>query len=344
MGGASTGSRAFRAPAPTGKAVPPRRTASFSIVIATYDSAASIADAVESALAQTLPPFEVIVSDDGSTDDTAEALEPYRGRVTYLRNKHGGVASARNAALEIARGEFVAILDADDAYAPERLDALADLAGERPDLDLLCTDLVFEVDGEVAGRFEQSCPFEVLDQRAAIFERCFCAAPAVRREALLGVGGFDVSLRTGSDWECAIRLIHAGATAGLVDEPLYRYRMRSDSLTADRVATLRERVAFLERFAADEQLRQPEREALERSLAAQRRALLLTETEASLRARDATARKDALTLARSRGAGAWPRAAGLAAAVVPGLAARILERRNRASGHSRLGRSYPRRS
>lgn len=343
MGGVSTGRRTFRAPARPGGEAPPRRAASFSIVIATYDSAATIAAAVESALAQTLPPLEVIVSDDGSTDDTAAALEPYRGRITYLRTEHGGVASAHNAALEIARGEFVAILDADDAYAPERLEALADLAAERPDLDLLCTDLVFEVDGEVAGRFEQSCPFEVLDQRAAILERCFCAAPAVRREALLDIGGYDVSLRSGSDWECAIRLIHAGATAGLVDEPLYRYRMRSDSLTADRVATLRERVGFLERLAAGDGLRQAEREALERSLAAQRKAWLLTKTEASLRARDATARRDALTLARSRGAGAWPRAAGLAAAVVPGLAARILERRSRVTGHSRLGRSYPRR-
>jgi glycosyltransferase involved in cell wall biosynthesis len=296
---------------------------------------------VESALAQTLPPLEVIVCDDGSTDDTAVVLGPYRDRIVYLQRKHRGVAAARNAALEIARAEFFAVLDADDIFLPDRLEALADLAHARPDLDLLCTDIEFEVEGRIVGRFVQGCPFEIVDQRAAVLERCFCAVPAMRRTALIGIGGYDESLRTGSDWDCAIRLIHSGASAGLVEEALYRYRLHPESLTADRVATLSERAVFLERVAEDERLRASEREALARSLAAQRRSLLLTQAEASLRARDAAARRHAIAVARNRGAGVRVRLAGLVAAIAPGLAGRILDRRSRA-GRSRLGRSYPR--
>jgi hypothetical protein len=257
--------RAFRAPLGGGtvRATPP----TFSVVIAARNAATSISEAVESALSQTLSPLEVVVSDDGSVDGTAEALAPFQNRITYLRNEHAGVAAARNAALELARGEFFAVLDADDCYLPERLEALGELAIMRPDLDLLCTDAFLEHEDRVVGRFGEGCPFAVADQRAAILERCFCAWPAVRRTTLVAAGGFDESLRTGSDWECAIRLLFNGGVAGLVDEPLYSYRVHGRSLTADRVRTLNDRVAFLEQAGRSYVLGPTERAALARSLA-----------------------------------------------------------------------------
>ena len=137
----------------------------------------------------------------------------------------------------------------------------------RPDLDLLSTDLVYEVDGRPVGRFEETCRFDVSDQRTAILDRCFCPHPAVRRTTLIRVGGFDESMRSGSDWECAIRLIHSGAAAGLVEETLYRYRIHRGSLTADRLSTLRERIEFLERVERTQVLPDRERSALARSVA-----------------------------------------------------------------------------
>jgi hypothetical protein len=333
--------RQFRAP-PVAVENPPRSAPTFSVVVAAHNAAETLSDAVESALAQTLPPFELIVCDDGSTDGTAAAIEPYRDRITYLRKERGGAASARNAALAIAKGEFLAVLDADDAYLPERLEALADLGSARPDLDLLCTDAFFELDGRVVGTFGETCPFEVVDQRAAILERCFCAWPAIRRTTLLRVGGFDESLRTGSDWECVIRILHAGAAAGLVDEPLYRYRVHGASLTADRVGTLQDRVAFLERVGLSYGLGDVERDVLARSLAAQRTSLVLTEAEAALRTGARDARRRALAAARSPGVALRSRAAAIAAAIAPGTAARALKRRA-LGGRSRLGRSVPRR-
>jgi hypothetical protein len=199
-----------------------------------------------------------------------------------------------------------------------------------------------ERDGEVLGQFTSDCPFEVVDQKAAILGRCFCIAPAVRRETLVAAGGFDESLRTGSDWECAIRLIHSGAVAGLVDEPLYRYRVEGETLTSDRVGTLRDRILFLERAGSTYELGEAETAALERSLAAQRNALVLTEAEAALRSRAHDARSRALAAARSPGVALRARASAIAAAVAPRTAGRILERRERKTGYSRLARSVPR--
>jgi hypothetical protein len=327
---------------------PPRRLGggrgvpTFSVVIAAHNAGRTIGEAVESALGQTLPPLEVIVCDDGSTDDTAAALEQYRGRIACVRTPHSGVASARNAALERAAGEFLAVLDADDTYLPERLEALAALAAARPDLDILSTDLLLEVDGRPVATFAEGCPFDVVDQRAAILERCFCAAPAVRRARLIAVGGYDESLATGEDWECAIRLIHSGAAAGLVDAPLYRYRIHAQSLTADRVGTLGDRVRILGRVGTSYELDAAGRSALARSLTRQKAALALAEAELALRGRTQDARARALVAVRSRGIPLRTRAAALAGAVFPRAAGRVLERRA-SRGQSRLLRPVARR-
>lgn len=311
----------------------------FSVAIAAYNAAETIQEAVDSALGQTLAPLEVIVCDDGSTDATGSILAPYGDRIIYVKKRRGGVASAWNAALERAKGEFLAVLGADDAYMPTRLERLAELARARSDLAILCTDALLEVGGRPLARFTAETPFAIADQRAAILERCFCIAPAVRRTNLTEAGGYDESLHAGSDWECAIRLIHRSALAGLVDEPLYRYRFHDRSITADRVRTLADRVALLERVRQTYDLSDAERAALERSLARQRAALALTEAEAALRAGSPDARRRAFAAAGTQAVGLRSRAAAVAAAIAPKAAARALERREARSGRSRLKRS-----
>jgi Glycosyl transferase family 2 len=333
--------RVFRAPPVKGD-VPPRASPTFSVVVAAYNAAGTIAEAVESALRQTLPPLEVIVCDDGSTDRTAAALEPFGDRVTYIRKRRGGVASAWNMALDRAKGEFFAVLGADDAYMPTRLEALTELATARSDLDILCTDAFLELDGQPVSKFGDDTPFEVADQATAILERCFCVAPAARTRTLIDAGGFDESLSRGSDWECVIRLLHRQAIAGLVDEPLYRYRFHARSLTADRVRTLRDRVGLLERVGETYNLSERERAALARSVARQRASLALTEAEAALRGGSPDARRRAFLAARTPTVGFRARTAALAAALAPKAARRALERREMRSGRSRLKRSLGR--
>ena len=329
---------------PPGSAPTPQRDApTFSILIATYQAAETVVESVESALAQTTPALEVIVVDDGSTDDTREQLAPYLERIVYIRQENRGAPAASNVGCARARGDFVSILDADDAYDPRRLEALTELARARPDLDILMTDAVLEVDGEPVGRVFDWTPFVVDEQLTAIFEKCFIAWPAVRRSAFEAVGGFDETLPIGYDWECWIRMLHRGARAGAVGEPLMRYRIGSRrSLTDDRVAALRSRVRVLE-SAARLDLSEPERRALEVQLGRRRRFALLADTEHALRARRPGARRQSLEVALSRGMPLGTRLRGLAAALAPGIAAGYLEALETRTGHAYSRRRPPER-
>ncbi|HEU0304871.1 MAG TPA: glycosyltransferase family A protein [Gaiellaceae bacterium] len=315
---------------------------SFSVVLPVYDAADTVAEAVESALDQTVPPLEIIVVDDGSTDDLDRSLEPYRGRIGLVRQENGGCAAAFNAGLWRARGDFVAQLDADDAFEPERLAALGELAAGRPDLDLVMTDTFLEAGGRVVGRYCEETPFAVEDQRLAILRQCFVFFPAIRREVLVAAGGHDETLRLGPDWDCYLRLILAGSRAGLVDEPLYRYRISSQSLTGDRAAALAYRVRVLEKAASNPDLRVEERPHLRRSLDYHRRRALLAEAEAALRAGDSGARHATLALVRARGVGGRTRLKALAATVAPRWAGRRLEARAAGTGESHLTRRHAR--
>ncbi|MBL8266085.1 glycosyltransferase family A protein [Steroidobacter sp.] len=93
-----------------------------SVIIPTYNRAALLCETVDSVLAQTYPNIEIIVIDDGSTDDTTEAIQKYGDRVRYTRRANAGVNAARNLGIKQARGEFIALLDSDDLWAPYKLE------------------------------------------------------------------------------------------------------------------------------------------------------------------------------------------------------------------------------
>lgn len=117
------------------------------IIIPTYNHAAFLPAAIDCALGQTVP-CEVIVVDDGSTDDTAAVLERYRDRITAVRIPHGGLAAARNAALDIASGEFVMFLDADDIVAEDKI--ARQLAAMTPEVGwVLCDVRIEDANGRV---------------------------------------------------------------------------------------------------------------------------------------------------------------------------------------------------
>ena len=295
----------------------------FSIVIAAYEAAATIGTALSSAFEQTHPPHEVIVVDDGSEDDLAAALAPFSGRVTVLRQENRGAGPARNTATAAASGEFVVILDADDRYHPRRLQALAELAMERPDLDMLSTDTRLLVGEREVGTFSTYTPFAVEDQRGAIFASCFVGGwPAVRRTRFNEVGGFDESLRIAQDWDCWLRMILAGAKAGFVDEPLYDYFLHGGSLASSRLASLRERVTMLENAARNPCLRPQDRPALQRALRQHRIEAARATVEAVVHGDES---RGALPpLAVSPGLGPRMRALALLAAVAPPLARRVV--------------------
>jgi hypothetical protein len=112
-----------------------------SVIIPAYDAAATITQAIDSALAQTLEDCEVIVVNDGSTDATAAILRRYADRITVIDQPNGGISKARNAALKVATGEFVALLDADDVWHPEMLARTVPGLENDPAATLAFTDL-----------------------------------------------------------------------------------------------------------------------------------------------------------------------------------------------------------
>jgi glycosyltransferase involved in cell wall biosynthesis len=314
--------------------VAPAAPPSFSIVIAAYQAAETIHDAVASARRQTVPAAEIVVCDDGSTDDLPTALGSFADEVKLIRQPNRGEAAAKNAGVQASVGEFAVFLDADDAFLPERLEALGELASARPDLDVLTTDALLEVDGSVVRHcYDATWEFEVDDQRAAILERNFVfGLAAVRRSRFLAAGGFDESLRFATDWDLWLRLILGGAKVGLVAEPLAVYRLRSTSLSAQRPQLLRGRCAVLERALSRDDLTVAEREGVREALAQNRREALLAEAREALVAGGSDARIRALRVAAGREVPVLTRLRALAAAAAPRRASRLLVRERERSG------------
>jgi hypothetical protein len=337
--------RRFLAP-PTLREVEPGPAPSFSVIVAAYQVADVIGEALESIRRQTLSPLEVVVCDDGSTDDLDHALAPYRDEIVLLRKENGGEASAKNAAAAAAKGEFVAILDADDVYLPQNLEALSELAQRRPDLDILTTDGLIVANGvEVRRVYDDSWSFEVEDQRTAILQRNFVfGLAAVRRERLLEHGGFDESIRWTTDWDLWLRMILDGAAVGCVDEPLALYRLRETSLTAQRRDLLLGKLTTLEKARDNPALREEERPVLEASRRSYRCDLSLLDLQAAVAAGERGTTRRALSLLRAPDLNPRRRLELVAIAAAPRVAGRVLRHRAASAWTGGGGTRVPRAS
>lgn len=207
---------------------------SFSVIIPAHEAAHTIGRAVRSALTQTHAPREIIVCDDGSTDDIVGALAPYPG-VKLVRQDNRGVSAASNRAAQEASGDFIVKLDADDEWMPGRLAAMDALVRDTRGLDIVTTDaIVVEHDGSTRRYYADLPPFpEPHEQRIAIIRGNFIfGSAAVRRVAFEQAGGFRIDVPYQGEYECWIRLILGGSRAGLVREPLAYYHRRPGSHSA----------------------------------------------------------------------------------------------------------------
>ena len=318
------------APPPAAPVTPGARP-SLSVIIAAYQAAHVVGDAVASALGQTAPPLDVVVCDDGSTDDVAGALAPFGDDVTLLRQANGGEAAAKNTAAAAARGEFVVILDADDVFAPERLEAIGACLAARPDLDILTTDGWVELGGEPVQRvYHEGFTFPVARQREAIVRTNFVfGLAAVRRRRMLDAGGFDVAIGHTTDWDLWLRLILDGSPAGCIQLPLARYRLQPGSLSSQRARMLEGRLRTLAKARATQRLSPAERAALDTAARALEDRLRRERALEALVDGRAGARVLAARAAVAPRQHPLTRVKLLAAAAAPGLAGRRLARRPR---------------
>ncbi|MBN1497643.1 MAG: glycosyltransferase [Spirochaetes bacterium] len=113
---------------------------SFSVILPTFNRNVTVREAVDSVLGQTLADYELIVIDDGSTDDTAAIEQEYGSRLKYIRQENRGVSAARNTGVRVSSGDWIAFLDSDDLWLPEKLARQADYIASRPDVIIHQTD------------------------------------------------------------------------------------------------------------------------------------------------------------------------------------------------------------
>jgi len=225
-----------------------------SLIIATFNHARFLGAAIDSALAQTLGAVDVIVVDDGSTDDTPSVLARYAGRVRVLRQPNRGLAAARNAGLAAARGTYVAFLDADDVMAPTKLAAQLEMLERSPTIGWTYCDVLIET---VATRTTVTASERFGYGARALDGWLFpelihgnfipAIAPMIRRTALDAAGGFDERLTALEDWDMWLRLsliVEARYTPAV----LVTYRIRPGGMSEDRARMDRNRFCVLDKI------------------------------------------------------------------------------------------------
>ncbi len=213
-------------------------TPTVSVIITTYNYAAFISEAIDSVLNQTVSADEIIVVDDGSTDDTFDVLARYRqrGQITYVRQPNQGPSAARNRGIQESSGNLVAFLDADDTWLSEKLELQLAWLEDHLDASMVSGQMIWwHVEGgsRRVVRFEPLSPTRL---RRELVIRNVAGNPSmalIRRNAIDKVGIFDTALRWGEDWEFFFRLSRVGEL-GFVTEPVIVYRWHRQNLSHER--------------------------------------------------------------------------------------------------------------
>lgn len=220
-----------------------------SVVIPVYNGAAFIADTVRAALGQTFRDFEIVIVNDGSRDSTLEQLRPFGDAVKVITIANGGVSNARNVGIRASSGEFIAFLDADDLWHPEKLQRQLEAMRCHPGIGFCCCNYAIDdpVSGLPAAHFDQFRHDRelVLDTRladplAVLIKYNFvgtCSNVMVRRDVLERVGLFDPRYRQTEDYDLWLRC--AGDTDFLLMSDVLLDKTRHETnLTNNFVETL----------------------------------------------------------------------------------------------------------
>lgn len=229
-----------------------------SVVIVAYNKADTIASAIESVLRQTYPHFEVLVVDDGSTDETAARVRVFGDRVRYLPKMNGGTGSARNLGIRQARGRYVAFLDGDDLWLPRKLEIQMAAFHSEPDvIAVQCS--AYCVNSKLQVIEKRACDprrDSLLDFLLFRNLPAFSSAVVVRRDVIQRLGGFGTDLVILSDWDMACRLAKEGVLRSVPDY-LVLYRHYPGNQSRDVGIHAESGVLSLKRFFAESSVLPP---------------------------------------------------------------------------------------
>ena len=214
-----------------------------SVIITTYNDIEYLEEAIHSVLSQTFKDYEIIVVDDGSTINPKPFLEDYLPFITYIRKPNGGVSSARNVGIDASNGKYLAFLDSDDLWLPEKLEAQINHFNKFPELGLVYTDeCSFDERGILSeSRFHKNTIYDG-PYDGMVFEKLFSynfvpfSSILVRRRCLEKdkVVGFDETRKDviQDDFDILLRLARY-YPFGYVDRVLMKYRIHKSNLTSN---------------------------------------------------------------------------------------------------------------
>ena len=207
------------------------RRPTVSVVVPVYNGQRYLAEALESVVAQDYRPLDLIVVDDGSTDDSSSTAKGFP-EVRYVFQENRGVAAARNAGISAAKGDIVALLDQDDRWLPGKLTAQVAFLNERPELGVVSTKVRLFLETGVAPPrwFNPS----LLDREHSAL---LPSTLAVRRRLFDKVGLFDTRYETGSDSDWLLRAKLAGEAVPVLPKVLVERRIHSENQSANPLTT-----------------------------------------------------------------------------------------------------------
>ncbi len=218
-------------------------TATISVIIPTFNRAALICSAIDSVLNQSRPADEVIVVDDGSTDDTLRELRRYGSRIKTLAQPNRGCSAARNAGLRAAGGDFLVFLDSDDLLTEGSLQQRAEILEQSPEVDVVYGDMILiDADGRLLGRHRDCMPGPRPsgDIFAELSLRCFVLMPAMVRRTALCDYLFDESLGHAEDYDLW-RRVAAHSQFKYFEEPIAYYRIHDCNTVTTQSARMQQR-------------------------------------------------------------------------------------------------------
>ena len=267
-----------------------------SIITPAYNASEFLAETIASALAQTWGDFEMLIVDDGSTDATlsiARAWERRDQRVRVLTRAHGGPAAARNTAIALARGEFLALLDSDDVWLPSFLEAQMTVFRDCRPCDIV-TGNAYNRGGprngqplKAVGSRRQLSLLQILESESSV-----CIMSLFRRVVAERIGGFNEALPVNEDYDFWVRAAHAGFVFIHNPIPLGQYRRRPDSLSAQELQMLTGAIGVLRQARELCAGRAPELAAIDQQLERLEEERLMASGKANLVRRDYAAAAD----------------------------------------------------
>lgn len=227
-----------------------------SIVVPAFNQAEFLADAVDSAMAQTYRDFEIILVDDGSTDETPTVARKFGKAIRYIRQENQGLAGARNTGVLLANGEYVALLDSDDLWLPTFLEAMMALAEDNPRATVYYSGWRYvDAEGHVCPQQPHTWVVPPAEMYWTLLRVNFLIPSTIlmRRAQIIQAGAFDASFRRLQDWELWLRLSRDGHVFAGSPECLVHYRLHGNALSGDPAGGQRAALALVNKhFGPDD--------------------------------------------------------------------------------------------